>query len=52
MRNLEDYECDGCRSDRGCGECPYNSDRIREWNRKKEKENPLRVNGYGINISD
>jgi hypothetical protein len=38
MVQLEDYECDGCRNDgnihMGCGDCPHNSDRIREWERK------------------
>ena len=35
---VENYECDGCRNDgfvhMGCGDCPHNSDRIREYNRK------------------
>lgn len=35
---LEDYECDGCRADRlgimGCGSCPCNDERKREWERK------------------
>lgn len=32
---VENYECEGCRSNAmGCGECPHNEDRIREYNRK------------------
>lgn len=35
---VENYECDGCHNDgythMDCGDCPHNSDRIREYNRK------------------
>jgi hypothetical protein len=35
---LEDYECDGCNNDgfvhMGCGDCPWNFKRMREYDRK------------------
>lgn len=35
---VENYECDGCRNDgfvhMGCGDCPHNDARIREYRRK------------------
>ena len=35
---VENYECDGCRNDgfthMGCGDCPHNEERIREYERK------------------
>lgn len=32
---VENYECDGCRSHAmGCGECPFNDERIEEYRRK------------------
>lgn len=53
MVELENYECDGCRNDRGCGECPHNNERRNEYKRKLREENQsYRPYGYGINISD
>ena len=35
---VENYECEGCRNDgfvhMGCGDCPHNDARIREYRRK------------------
>lgn len=50
---LEDYECDGCRADRcgisGCGSCPENSARIREWKRKYgERAGGTNIGGIGL----
>ena len=47
---LENYECDGCCADRfgimGCGSCPRNDSRIREW-RNKYGDNSF---GYSTNV--
>jgi hypothetical protein len=35
---VESYSCDGCHNDgfshMGCGDCPNNDERVREYNRK------------------
>lgn len=51
---LEDYQCEGCRTHRSCGDCPSNDERIREFHNKygdRNEDIKSRWKGFGF-ISD